>query len=321
MLAECHRPAYGHTALWLPACPKGQSALHLGPMGNTRAPVPFSAYTGALMEELLHASAQLLSRLFEAATLVLLALGALMAVRNLVAGALARRPANEVALEVWQGLSRWTMVGLEFLLASDLVSTVVSPSWDELGRLATVAAIRTLLGFFLGRDLEAARKIAAKTRRWPPRPARSGLDETFPITLPSFAAWCVGERRPRSARGRPGRPGRQREVPGRHRHALHAVLHHARASQTAGPLRPGHEQARRQHSAHAGIQVGPHRHRRPARRWPHRSRAHGQVDGAGGRVATHRGPHLLPRRAQGCARAVRSGATPARSGRWFRRIR
>jgi len=112
------------------------------------------------MEELLHASAQLLSRLFEAATLVLLALGALMAVRNLVAGALARRPANEVALEVWQGLSRWTMVGLEFLLASDLVSTVVSPSWDELGRLATVAAIRTLLGFFLGRDLEAARKIA-----------------------------------------------------------------------------------------------------------------------------------------------------------------
>jgi len=112
------------------------------------------------MEELLHASAHILSRLFEAATLVLLALGALMAVRNLVAGALARRPANEVALEVWQGLSRWTMVGLEFLLASDLVSTVVSPSWDELGRLATVAAIRTLLGFFLGRDLEAARKIA-----------------------------------------------------------------------------------------------------------------------------------------------------------------
>jgi uncharacterized membrane protein len=112
------------------------------------------------MEELLHASAHILSRLFEAATLVLLALGALMAVRKLVAGALARRPANEVALEVWQGLSRWTMVGLEFLLASDLVSTVVSPSWDELGRLATVAAIRTLLGFFLGRDLEAARKIA-----------------------------------------------------------------------------------------------------------------------------------------------------------------
>jgi uncharacterized membrane protein len=112
------------------------------------------------MEELLHTSAYILSKLLEAATLVLLALGALMAVISLFAGLLARHPPAEVALGVWQGLSRWMMVGLEFLLAADLVSTVVSPSWDELGRLATIAAIRTVLGFFLGRDLEAARKIA-----------------------------------------------------------------------------------------------------------------------------------------------------------------
>jgi len=112
------------------------------------------------MEELLHACAHFLSQFLEGATLVLLALGALMAISRLGSGLIARRPANEVALDVWQGLSRWVMVGLEFLLAADLVSTVVSPSWDELGRLATIAAIRTLLGFFLGRDLEAARRIA-----------------------------------------------------------------------------------------------------------------------------------------------------------------
>lgn len=112
------------------------------------------------MEELLHACARILSQFLEGATLVLLALGALMAISRLGSGLIARRPANEVALDVWQGLSRWVMVGLEFLLAADLVSTVVSPSWDELGRLATIAAIRTLLGFFLGRDLEAARRIA-----------------------------------------------------------------------------------------------------------------------------------------------------------------
>lgn len=112
------------------------------------------------MEEVLHHSARVLSQLLEAATLVLLALGAVMAIVKLVAGFATGRPANEVSLAVWQGLSRWVMVGLEFLLASDLVSTVVSPSWDELGRLGAIAAIRTLLGFFLGRDLEAARRIA-----------------------------------------------------------------------------------------------------------------------------------------------------------------
>jgi uncharacterized membrane protein len=112
------------------------------------------------MEELLHTGARILSQALEAATLVLLALGALMAVWHLVTGLAAGRHPNEVSLAVWQGLSRWMMVGLEFLLAADLVSTVVSPSWDELGRLGAIAAIRTVLGFFLGRDLEAARRIA-----------------------------------------------------------------------------------------------------------------------------------------------------------------
>ena len=112
------------------------------------------------MDEVLHTLARALSQFFEAATLVLLALGALLALKNLIAGLLARRPPADVALDVWQGLSRWIMVGLEFLLAADLAATVVSPSWDELGRLGAIAAIRTLLGFFLGRDLESARKIA-----------------------------------------------------------------------------------------------------------------------------------------------------------------
>jgi len=118
------------------------------------------------MQEALHTSAHLLSQLLEAATLVLLALGALLAMWNLVAGLIGQRPPDEVALDVWRGLSRWMMVGLEFLLAADLVSTVVSPSWDELGRLGTIAAIRTVLGFFLGRDLETARKIARENEEF-----------------------------------------------------------------------------------------------------------------------------------------------------------
>lgn len=112
------------------------------------------------MEPLLHASALILSQMLEAATLVLLTIGALLAVKNLIAGTVAQLPASELAVNVWQGLSRWLMVGLEFLLAADLVSTVISPSWDELGRLGVIAVIRTVLGFFLGRDLQEARRIA-----------------------------------------------------------------------------------------------------------------------------------------------------------------
>ena len=112
------------------------------------------------MEQALHDAAILLSHALEAVTLLLLGVGAILALKNLVVGAIARLPADQIALSAWQGLSRWVMVGLEFLLAADLVSTVVSPTWDELGRLGVIAAIRTVLGYFLGRDLQEARKIA-----------------------------------------------------------------------------------------------------------------------------------------------------------------
>lgn len=44
-------------------------------------------------------------------------------------------------------------LSLEFLLAADIVSTAVSPSWDDLGKLATVTGIRTFLNFFLHQEV------------------------------------------------------------------------------------------------------------------------------------------------------------------------
>ncbi|WP_052035169.1 DUF1622 domain-containing protein [Xenococcus sp. PCC 7305] len=45
-------------------------------------------------------------------------------------------------------------LSLEFLLAADIVSTAVSPSWDDLGKLATVTGIRTFLNFFLNKEVD-----------------------------------------------------------------------------------------------------------------------------------------------------------------------
>lgn len=44
-------------------------------------------------------------------------------------------------------------VALEFLLGADILSTAVAPSWDEIGKLAAIAIIRTGLNYFLERDL------------------------------------------------------------------------------------------------------------------------------------------------------------------------
>ncbi len=51
-------------------------------------------------------------------------------------------------------------VSLELLLGADVLATAVAPSWDELGKLAAIAAIRTLLNFFLEKELKHTKSPA-----------------------------------------------------------------------------------------------------------------------------------------------------------------
>ena len=45
-------------------------------------------------------------------------------------------------------------VALELLLGADVLTTAVAPSWDDIGKLAAIAVIRTLLNFFLEKELK-----------------------------------------------------------------------------------------------------------------------------------------------------------------------
>lgn len=48
-------------------------------------------------------------------------------------------------------------MGLEFQPAADALRTAVAPSFAEIGRLAAVAAIRTVLNVFLTREIAQER--------------------------------------------------------------------------------------------------------------------------------------------------------------------
>jgi uncharacterized membrane protein len=45
-------------------------------------------------------------------------------------------------------------VSLELLLGADVLATAVAPSWDAIGKLAAIAVIRTLINYFLERELK-----------------------------------------------------------------------------------------------------------------------------------------------------------------------
>ena len=49
----------------------------------------------------------------------------------------------------------WLLLGLQFALAADIVRSAIAPTWNDIGQLAAIAAIRTFLNYFLERDLAA----------------------------------------------------------------------------------------------------------------------------------------------------------------------
>jgi uncharacterized membrane protein len=51
-------------------------------------------------------------------------------------------------------------VALELLLGADVLATAVAPSWDDIGKLAAIAILRTALNYFLERELKHAKSAA-----------------------------------------------------------------------------------------------------------------------------------------------------------------
>lgn len=58
--------------------------------------------------------------------------------------------------EIRLRLGRWLSLAFEFLLAADILLTAIAPTWNEIGKLAAIATLRTLLNFFLEREISNA---------------------------------------------------------------------------------------------------------------------------------------------------------------------
>jgi uncharacterized membrane protein len=75
--------------------------------------------------------------------------------------------------------ARWLIAALTFQLAADIVQTTFAPSWDELGQLAAIAAIRAFINFFLEHDL-AQQEKARRLAETPPSAATPGIGSRSP---------------------------------------------------------------------------------------------------------------------------------------------
>jgi uncharacterized membrane protein len=99
------------------------------------------------------------TKLLEAAGLAAIVVGALVATVRYFMGIRRRRDDRDPFASYRTDLGRAILLGLEFLVAADIVHTVaIEPTLDSLAILAGIVLIRTFLSFSLEVELEG---------RWP----------------------------------------------------------------------------------------------------------------------------------------------------------
>lgn len=109
------------------------------------------------MEVFLHDVGHILSLIVEAIALFLIAVGTVEALINLVRVLPTPLTTGQRRRTVWLDFAQWLVAALTFQLASDLIGTSFSPTWNEIGHLAAIAGIRTFLSYFLDREVDNTR--------------------------------------------------------------------------------------------------------------------------------------------------------------------
>lgn len=98
-----------------------------------------------------------LVHVIEAAGALIIFVGAVWAFIRFATTGLRRRSLIGGFNKIRLSLGRFLVLGLEFQLAGDVLRTAVAPSFTEIGQLAAIAAIRTILNFFLSREIAQER--------------------------------------------------------------------------------------------------------------------------------------------------------------------
>ena len=107
----------------------------------------------------------------EVAGALMIAMGVVVACRTWIAGI--RDPERDAFSDSRLQLARFLALALELQLGADILTTAVAPTWDQIGKLAAIAVIRTALNFFLQREMRESPS---------PGPLLSG---EMPLTRPS----------------------------------------------------------------------------------------------------------------------------------------
>ncbi len=115
------------------------------------------------MEELFIQFTRIAERCSELAAVIVVTYGVLEAFLRLLWIGVTPSATHGERKAIWRRFGMWLLLGLEFELAADIIGSVVSPTWQDIGELGAIAVVRTFLNYFLERDLENAEKSGERS--------------------------------------------------------------------------------------------------------------------------------------------------------------
>jgi len=128
--------------------------------------------------------ASYIALVIEAGAVFVVSYGAIQAIAGVVGGIFNRGASEMQGRQIWLRFATWILLGLEFALAADLVRTAVAPTWDDISKLAVIATIRTMLNYFLAKDI-AEFDQARDSSESPPSPSFGPYNRSLLIGPPA----------------------------------------------------------------------------------------------------------------------------------------
>lgn len=120
-------------------------------MADAQGPVPWHAWA---MEELFKVATLYMAFAVEAIAALVIAFAVIQGTWATVLVILRRPPEPYGKEAVRIQLGRWLAVALEFELAADILRTAVAPTWNQIGQLAAIVVLRTVLNYFLQQEID-----------------------------------------------------------------------------------------------------------------------------------------------------------------------
>lgn len=97
----------------------------------------------------------------------IITIGLVIAIKNFVFGSIKYRDVNERLHDIQQNkiiLGSYILLGLEMLIAADIIETIVEPGFEDILLLLGIVFIRTVIAFFLNREVAEDKKEVAEEK-------------------------------------------------------------------------------------------------------------------------------------------------------------